>query len=93
LKSVISNESENTVFIKRSERSSEPNTIPRAFIMKKASTINIELPNPDELITKKSNRQLAASILAIYEISLKERTIEKQRALFTQMLLKLLSEW
>jgi len=93
LKNIISKAADNTVVIRKSDQISEPNTIPRAFIIKKASTVNIELPNPDTLLTKKSNRQLAASILAIYEIALNEKTIEKQRALFTQMLLKLLSEW
>jgi hypothetical protein len=67
--------------------------LPEIAITEKRDELDIEIPPPDSLKTKKAHRHLAASILTIYEISLRERTREQQREVFTKLLLALLSDW
>jgi hypothetical protein len=45
------------------------------------------------LRTKKSQRQLAASVLALYDLASRERGEQKQRERFEELLLALLSRW
>jgi hypothetical protein len=53
----------------------------------------VMVPEPEDLQTKRPYRQLASSVLAVYEISLRERGREQQRKIFTELLLKLLAGW
>jgi hypothetical protein len=55
--------------------------------------LEISLPAPGSLPTKKAQQQLAASILAIFEVALLERTVEERRRIFRDRLLELLEEW
>lgn len=55
--------------------------------------IEIALPKPEALHTKKSNRHLANAILSIFEVALREQTDGKRREKFTALLLKLLTKW
>jgi hypothetical protein len=54
---------------------------------------NLVLAVPKTLATKKSNQQLASSVLAIFEVSLRERNKDRQREVFTRLLLDLLNKW
>jgi len=67
--------------------------LPEARLVNKARHLELIVPEPDDLKTKKPYRHLASSVLAIYEISLREKNREKQRKLFTELLLKLLMGW
>jgi hypothetical protein len=67
--------------------------LPRASLADKAHRLSITLPKPEELPTKRANRELAAAILGIYEISARERTRDGQRKTFTRLLLELLKNW
>lgn len=60
-------------------------------VHKKGKAIKISLPT--DLEVKKSNRALASAILTIFEVALQERNIEKQRELFKELLLGLLTKW
>jgi len=55
--------------------------------------MQIELPAADSLKTKKSQKQLASAILALFEVALREKNGEKRKEVFTQLLLDLLSRW
>jgi len=59
----------------------------------KSQEMTVELPKEDTLKTKKSYRQLAVAILAIFEVALREKDTKKQREVFTELLLKLFEEW
>jgi hypothetical protein len=58
-----------------------------------ADSLQIELPPAELIETKKSYRQLGASILAIFELAQGEDGKVKQRELFRTLLLKLLERW
>jgi hypothetical protein len=66
---------------------------PSVDVIERAGGLDITLPRVDGVRTKKANRHLAASVLAVYEISLREKSRDKQRELFTELLLKLLARW
>ncbi len=65
----------------------------RAEMKETRDRIEIALPKTDALDTKKSNRQLANAILAIFEVALREKTDEKRREKFTALLLRFLEKW
>ncbi len=67
--------------------------LPAAEVHVKSNAVEVSVPDPVRLETKRAHRQLASAVLAIYEVSLQERTREKQRATFTMLLLDLLSSW
>jgi hypothetical protein len=66
---------------------------PKAVIKKEKHQIEVNLPSPDSLKTKKANKQLAASILALFEVAMREKTAEKRKEIFTNLLLDLLAGW
>ena len=55
--------------------------------------VSVQLPSEESIVTKKSYRQLAASILAIYEISLRNDDDDERRSTFRDALLSLLKQW
>ncbi len=55
--------------------------------------VQITFGDLSQLRTKKAQRQLAASILALYDIASRERGAEQQRERFEELLLALLSRW
>jgi len=79
--------------VKISRESVESGQLPQAKLVEKTKHVEVVIPEPDDIKTKKPYRQLASSLLAIYEISLRERNRSEQRRVFTEMLLKLLANW
>jgi hypothetical protein len=55
--------------------------------------VHISFGDLSQLRTKKAQQQLAATILALYEIAASERGAIRQRSRFEELLLKLLSRW
>jgi histidine kinase/DNA gyrase B/HSP90-like ATPase len=55
--------------------------------------LELHLPSVDTVRTKKTYRQLAASILGIFELVIREKEKERQRKLFYELLLRLLERW
>jgi hypothetical protein len=53
----------------------------------------IRLPKLERITTKKSQRELASAVVLMHELSLREKTREKQRDRFSALLFKLLSRW
>jgi len=53
----------------------------------------IQLPSSEKMKTKKSQKQLASYILAIYEISILQDSNDDKRKMFSDLLTGLLSKW
>ena len=62
-------------------------------ISRSRDSLEITLPSPDDVKVKKANRQLATSILAIYELSQQKEGRKLQRETFERLLLELLNKW
>jgi hypothetical protein len=73
--------------------SAEEDVRPKVSLRGKGDRAKIIAPDPETLDTKKNNRQLAASILTIFEMAMRERDLESQRETFRRLLLDLLSGW
>src|SRR5262249_26110921 len=93
LQNIIIEATDSKVKVKETRKPQEDQHLPQVAIQEKENRVEVLLPSPEDIKVKKSNRQLAAAILAIYEISARERTHDKQREMFTELLLKLLSGW
>lgn len=93
LKQTISEAIETPVVIRRVAQTTAPGQIPRVEIVEKGTKTEVEIPQIDTLKTKKTHRQLAASILTVYEIAMREKTRDKQREVFTKLILELLADW
>lgn len=92
LKRVISEEIDKPVRV--IQESKEPDGSPlQIAIVDKARSVDVLLPQPAALKTKKSNQSLAAAILAIYEVTQQQKDHDKRRKTFTDLLLKLLTGW
>lgn len=66
---------------------------PIPTITRKGKKLRIVLPPPEALQTKKAHQQIAAAVLAIYELAALERGAEAQRKLFTRLMLQLFKNW
>lgn len=65
----------------------------KAIVRKSGKRLEVDLPPPDAMLTKKPNRHLASAILAIYDASQEEGTPDRRRGTFIQRLLSLLAKW
>jgi len=77
----------------RYDKGTDSESLPQASVVQKESSIDITLPAQDDMQTKRPYKLLASSILALFEIAAQERTRDKQRQKFTELLLDLLSRW
>jgi hypothetical protein len=66
---------------------------PEVLIEETARAVRVVVPQPESLKTKKTNQQLAASVMTIFEVAMRERSREKQREAFKKLLLDLLARW
>lgn len=57
------------------------------------SSVSIAAESEEDLDTKKTNKQLASGIMAIYDVASLEPTSDRRREAFKAALLKLLREW
>ena len=73
--------------------SAEENARPKVNLRGKEDRAKVIAPDPDTLETKKKNRQLAASVLTIFEMAMRERDLASQRETFKRLLLDLLRGW
>jgi hypothetical protein len=97
LQEVISAHTSSRVNISKDVTQKESQEKPRMPVVEvyegKSQEVTVELPRENTLKTKKSYRQLAVAILAIFEIALREKETKNKREVFTELLLKLLEEW
>jgi len=73
--------------------SREEDVRPKVVLRGKDDKAKVVVPDPEGLDTKKKNRQLAASILTIFEMAMREHGLDSQRETFKRLLLDLLSGW
>lgn len=73
--------------------SAEKDVRPKVTLRGKEDRAKVIVPDPETLDTKKANRQLAASVLTVFEMAMRERDLESQREAFRRLLLDLLSGW
>ena len=60
---------------------------------KSGKGLEVNLPPPDAMLTKKPYRALASAILAIYDSSQEEGPPNRRRGTFIKRLLSLLAKW
>ena len=89
---VIARAVESRVTVKTARATDEPGE-PKVEIADEAGHMEVKVPDADSLPTKKSNRELAATVMAIFEIAMREKSHESRREAFSRLLLDLLSEW
>jgi hypothetical protein len=77
----------------RNARSSTERDCSYPEVKEKGNTVTIVLPNESTLPVKNAQRQLALSMLALFEVALRESTQARRRDLFRSLLLSLLSKW
>jgi len=88
LEEAISASLDAKVKVKLAPAGHDPVTIERT-----GDQFQITFGDLSQLRTKKAQRRLAASILALYDIASRERGSEQQRSRFEELLLGLLSRW
>lgn len=88
---VIAEAMESKVLVKTAPATDEDSS--EVVIEESSSHTAITLPSQESIKTKKSNKQLAASILALFEVAMLEKTGEKRRERFSELLLSLLAKW
>jgi Histidine kinase-, DNA gyrase B-, and HSP90-like ATPase len=92
LRSILSDATEKSVRVKQARDTTEEE-FPLVHLDEDADLLEITVPDPTIIKTKKTYRDLASAVLTIHEIALREKTRDKQRRLFTELLLRLLAEW
>lgn len=92
LKDVLKEQLGKKVLIKGIEQI-QKGTLPSIKITTSATKTEVTLPDEKSLKIKKANRQLAVSILTIFETAIHEQTLEERRKTFTKLLLGLLRKW
>jgi len=55
--------------------------------------LKVQLPSEEALDTRKSQKQIAAAILTLYELSMLEKSSEAKRRRFSELLLRLFRSW
>lgn len=63
------------------------------MVKRVGKTVKIQMPAEEALDTRKNQRQMAASILTLYELAMLEKSAELRRRKFTELLLRLLRKW
>lgn len=74
-------------YSKTTDEATEPN------VSKTDRSLEVVIPNPESLPTKKAHRELAAAILTVFEVAMQERTPAARRERFQKLILDLLDNW
>lgn len=93
LRAVLSSAVDKLVKIKEVSTLGGGDGLPHVEISEDNKSVELIIPSPKSIKTKAAYRQLASALLAIHEIALREKTRDKQRGTFTDLLLELLSKW
>jgi hypothetical protein len=93
LQRTISETLDKRVTIRHQPKTSADDRQPRVGVVQKSNSVEVHLPKNDKSGAKKSKRQLATAILAIYEVAAAEKTRDKQKEIFTKLLFDLIEKW
>jgi len=92
LRSILAEATDKSVKVKQ-DKDMTDEEFPLVHLEEDADAVEITVPSRANIKTKKIYRDLASAVLTIHEIALREKTRDRQRRLFTELLLKLLAEW
>ncbi len=81
------------VKVRRATALGPDEVLAKTIARKSGKGLEVRLPPPDAMLTKKPNRALASAVLAIYDSSQEERTPSRRRRTFIKRLLSLLAKW
>lgn len=93
LKSSIEKTSNLQVNIEHKSAMGSKDDTPEVKVKKQEGELSLKLPSEDSLKIKKSNKQLAVSILGILEIALEEKEPIEIKRVFRELLLRILNKW
>jgi hypothetical protein len=93
LRSVVSEVTGSSVSLKYAHGRPNEDNLPVARIQQHKNKMEIVLPNPESLKAKKKHRVLFSAVLSIFEVAVREKTHNKQREKFAELLEKLLARW
>lgn len=93
LKSVVSESTGSPVSFRYTHDDTDEDSVPLASIEKHKNKMEIVLPSPETLKAKKKNRTLYGAVLSIFEVAIQEKTHQRQREKFAELLQKLLAKW
>ncbi|MGA3135189.1 MAG: ATP-binding protein [Terracidiphilus sp.] len=77
----------------RSTAKSSDQAPARVSLKREPKRLKVVIPDEANIQTKRSNRQLASSILALFEVAMNEPDDTRRREVFRRSLLSLLSKW
>lgn len=92
IRSVLAEAIEKPVRLREVSREPDGRT-PRVHLTETRNAIQLEMPAAETIPTKKTEQQLANAILAFFELALRERSRDKQREVFAQLLVQFLKAW
>jgi len=92
LRAILSGTSGKPVRLKQAPRNEEDD-LPSVHVSEEADAVEVTMPNPTNIKTSKAYRDLASALITIHGVALREKTRDRQRRIFTELLLKLLAEW
>ncbi len=91
LRNIVSASEKRSVVLK--EVQLESKAPPVASVVTSGETIEIDLPDEDQIPTSKRMRKLAQAIIAIFEVAIQEKSQEAKRLKFSSLLTELLRKW
>ena len=93
LKSVVSEATGSSISFRYAAEDRDEKLPPVASLSERKNRLEIILPNPETVKGKKKYHSLISAMLSIFEIAIREKTHEKQREKFADLLQKLLRKW
>jgi Histidine kinase-, DNA gyrase B-, and HSP90-like ATPase len=93
LKNILRTQLDKEVSLRTVQQDQSCEQSPAVVIAESSRKIEVKLPESDAFKIKQANKQLATSILTIFEIAMNERTLDERRKTFTNLLLALLKNW
>lgn len=93
LKSILRGQLEKDVNLRTARRDPSQQPSSAVDIVESSKKVEVTLPGDSAFKIKQANKQLATSILTIFEVAMKEKTLDERRETFTKLLLALLKNW
>lgn len=93
LEEVISHAVDKPAVVRYGEMGKKTAGTEQVILSVKKDRIEIDLPSSENVRTKRPYRQLASAVFAVYEIAAQQGKPDRQRKVFTELLLKLLANW
>ena len=93
LQAVVSGVTRSPLVIRRESAGQKSGELPKVSVTENTTNIELVVPDPETISTKRSYQELAIAILAVYEIAMIQSTPDQQRRVFSELLLQLFRGW